>query len=86
MWSVCLTSKGVLNYLNRRISPVGECACQPASSLNGKICLPRLCQRACILCLRLGSKCPYAGLLSLQGCSERCSSQEQPCVTVPTRA
>ena len=24
MWSVCLTSKGVLNYLNRRISPVGE--------------------------------------------------------------
>ena len=23
MWSVCLTSKGVLNYLNRRISPVG---------------------------------------------------------------
>ena len=27
MWSVCLTSKGVLNYLNRRISPVGEPAC-----------------------------------------------------------
>ena len=24
MWSVCLTRKGVLNYLNRRISPVGE--------------------------------------------------------------
>ena len=40
MWSVCLTSKGVLNYLNRRISPVGECVCQPASSVDGKVCLP----------------------------------------------
>ena len=32
MWSVCLTSKGVLNYLNRRISPVGE-HCLPFSPI-----------------------------------------------------
>jgi hypothetical protein len=24
MWTVCLTSQGVLGYLNRRVSPLGE--------------------------------------------------------------
>ena len=26
LWTVCLTSAGVLGYLNRRISPLGACA------------------------------------------------------------
>ena len=39
MWSVCLTSKGVLNYLNRRISPVGMSS-SPSESFMASCCCP----------------------------------------------
>ncbi len=51
MWSVCLTSKGVLNYLNRRISPVGERALpsqwQPCSLLRTLPNSTRVAARVC---------------------------------------
>lgn len=42
LWTVCLTSHGVLGYLNRRISPLGA---RPLSVLS----LPQHCRAAALL-------------------------------------
>ena len=84
MWSVCLTSKGVLNYLNRRISPVGE---HPLPSERQQCNILRILPESTAWLQEYRQKCPkaccsamrYWFMLLLSGCTclRKCSARLQ---------